>query len=331
MLGNIVVTGGAGYVGSHVCKALSSAGFSPVAYDNLSRGNREAVKWGPLEERDLGNPAHIREVLAKYEPLAVIHMAAYAYVGESVTRPDLYYKNNLIGTLSLVDAMVATGVNNLVFSSTCSVYGSPSQSPIDEQVPLMPENPYGASKSMAEQILSDYGRSHGLSFLCLRYFNAAGADPDLEIGEDHGPETHLIPRAILATIDDGDVLEIFGTDYDTPDGTAVRDYVHVGDLAAGHLAAMAYLQGGGASTALNLGNESGYSVREIVAAVEAVTGRKVPIREAARRPGDPPILVANSSKAKKLIGWNTRYSDIETIISTAAKWHFSRSESLKAS
>ncbi len=321
MTANIVVTGGAGYVGSHVCKALSVAGYRPITFDNLCRGNKDAVKWGPLEIVDMEDRSHLTALLEKYMPATVIHMAAYTYVGESTERPDLYFRNNLIGTLSLAEAMVAAGRKNIVFSSSCAVYGSPDGSTIDEHTALAPRSPYAASKVMAEQILMDFSRSFGLSSVSLRYFNAAGADPEAEIGESHDPETHLIPRAIQAAKGEIDALELFGTDYETPDGTAIRDYVHVSDLAQAHLAAMAYLQNGGPSTAFNLGNDRGYSVREILAAVAKTIGHPVPVKEVGRRLGDAPTLVANSSKAKLEIGWQPQYSDIETIISTAVRWN----------
>ncbi|MCP4711793.1 MAG: UDP-glucose 4-epimerase GalE [Planctomycetes bacterium] len=320
MSDNIIVTGGAGYIGSHVCKQLSLAGYTPVTFDNLNRGNKNAVKWGPLEVGHLADTEHVKKVLAKYQPVAVVHMAALAYVGESVEHPDMYYNNNVIGTLSLADAMKSTGIRNIVFSSSCAVYGTPNKIPIDENSPQIAENPYGASKHMAERILADYGCSFGFSSVSLRYFNAAGTDPEMEIGELHDPEPHLIPRAIKAAVGEIHSLDIFGTDYDTPDGTAIRDYVHVTDLANGHVSAIKYLLGGGVTIALNLGAERGYSVSEILLAVERFTGNKIPVNEAPRREGDPAKLIANSSKAKKIIAWKTQFSDIGTIIKTAVEW-----------
>jgi UDP-arabinose 4-epimerase len=320
MTSNIFVTGGAGYIGSHVCKQLSKEGYCPVTFDNLSRGNRNAVKWGPLEIGHLDDTQKIINLFQKYNPMAVVHLAAYAYVGESVERPDLYYRNNVVGTLSLLDAMKSVALKKIVFSSSCAVYGNPKNIPIDEEYSRQPENPYGETKFMVEQILEDYCRSFELESVSLRYFNAAGADPEADIGEDHDPEPHLIPRAIKAALGEIEKIEIFGSDYDTRDGTAVRDYIHVSDLAVGHLASINYLLDNGSTTALNLGNERGYSVREILACVESVTGNKVPIKEASRRQGDPAELIANSSKARNLIAWNPQLSDIETIISTAVKW-----------
>ncbi len=321
MTSNIVVTGGAGFIGSHVCKALSMAGYRPIAFDNLCRGNRDAVKWGPLELVDMEDRPHLIALLEKYNPTTVIHMAAYAYVAESMQRPDFYFRNNYVGTLSLIDAMLATGQKNMIFSSSCAVYGNTGSTPIDEQITLAPDNPYGASKMMAEQLLMDMNRYFGLSSVCLRFFNAAGADQGGDIGENHDPETRVIPRAIKAAVEKTDAFELFGTDYETPDGTAIRDFVHVSDLAQGHLQAINYLQNGGESTAFNLGNERGYSVREILAAVGKETGHPVPIKEVGRRFGDAPALIANSAKAKLTLGWNPQYSDLETIISTAVKWH----------
>ena len=317
---SILVTGGAGYVGSHACKALASAGYRPVVYDNLSRGHREAVRWGPLVEGDLHDLARLGEALRAHQVSAVMHFAAFAYVGESVTDPELYYRNNLGGTLALLGAMRAAGVQRIVFSSTCAVYGVPEMLPIRETTAKGPLNPYGDTKLAIERALNWYAAAYGMRYMALRYFNAAGADPDGEIGEDHQPETHLIPLVLRAALGRSGPIEIYGTDYPTPDGTAIRDYIHVSDLADAHLHALAHLAAGGDSAALNLGTGSGSSVREVIAAVERIGGRKVPHREAARRPGDPPELVADPALALARLGWQPRHSDLDTIIGTALAW-----------
>jgi UDP-glucose-4-epimerase GalE len=316
----ILVTGGAGYVGSHACKALAAAGHTPVAYDNLSRGHREFARWGPLEVGEIRDGAKLDEVFARHRIDAVMHFAALAYVGESVEQPALYYRNNVGGTLELLEAMRRAGAGLIVFSSTCSTYGVPERMPIAEDAEQRPINPYGAGKLMIERVLRDYDAAYGLRSVSLRYFNAAGCDPDGEVGEDHDPETHLIPRVLMAA--DGTLphVEIFGTDYPTPDGTCLRDYVHVSDLAAGHVQALDYLQRGGATTAVNLGTGRGFSVREVIAAAERVTGRRIPVREAARRAGDPPVLVADATRARAALGFAPRYTEIEPIVETAWRW-----------
>lgn len=321
MTTKILVTGGAGYIGSHACKSLASAGYVPVTYDNLSRGHRSAVNWGPLEVGDLQDRARIDEVLRRHRPRAVLHFAAFAYVGESMDDPASYYENNLAGTLSLLAGMRARGVNTIVFSSTCATYGVPDQQPITERTAQMPINPYGRSKLMIEHVLTDFGKAYGLRSVALRYFNACGADPKGEIGEDHDPEPHLIPRALMAANGEISHLDIFGTDYDTPDGTCVRDYVHVTDLADGHLHSLTYLLDGGESTAFNLGTGRGFSVREIAEAVERITGRAVPVCEAPRRMGDPASLVADPSLARDTLGFRVRLSRLEQIVETAWRWH----------
>jgi UDP-glucose-4-epimerase GalE len=320
-MSTILVTGGAGYVGSHACKALAAAGHTPVAYDNLSRGHREFARWGPLETGDIGDGAKLDEVIARHRVEAVMHFAALAYVGESVEQPALYYRNNVGGTLELLEAMRRAGVGLLVFSSTCATYGVPVRMPITEDAEQRPINPYGMTKLVIERVLRDYGAAYGLRSVALRYFNAAGCDPDGEIGENHDPETHLIPRVLMAA--DGTIphVEVFGTDYPTPDGTCLRDYVHVTDLAAGHLQALDYLKRGGATTAVNLGTGRGFSVREVIAAAERVTSRRIPLREAARRAGDPPVLVADATRARTLLGFAPRFNEIEPIVETAWRWH----------
>jgi UDP-glucose-4-epimerase GalE len=320
-MSTILVTGGAGYVGSHACKALAAAGHTPVVYDNLGRGHREFVRWGPLEVGDVGDGARLDAVFARHRIDAVMHFAALAYVGESVEQPALYYRNNVGGTLELLEAMRRAGVRQLVFSSTCATYGVPERMPITEDTPQQPINPYGMSKLVVERVLRDYDAAYGLRSVSLRYFNAAGCDPDCEVGEDHDPETHLIPRVLMAA--DGALphVEIFGTDYPTPDGTCQRDYVHVSDLAAGHVQALDYLGRGGATTAVNLGTGRAFSVREVVAAAERVTGRRVPVREAARRAGDPPVLVADATRARTVLGFAPGFTEIAPIVETAWRWH----------
>jgi UDP-glucose-4-epimerase GalE len=317
----ILVTGGAGYVGSHACKALAAAGYTPVTYDNLGRGHRELVRWGPLEVGELADRARLDEVFARHRPEAVMHFAAFAYVGESVQDPALYYRNNVGGTLELVEATRRAGVAALVFSSTCSTYGVPERMPIDEDAPQRPINPYGATKLAIERMLADYDAAYGLRSASLRYFNAAGCDPDGETGELHDPETHVIPRVLMAAAGEIEHVEVFGTDYPTPDGTCLRDYIHVADLARGHVQALDYLKRGGATVAVNLGTGRGFSVREVIAAAEQVTGRRIPVREAPRRPGDPPVLVADPARARALLGFAPRYTELAPIVATAWRWH----------
>jgi UDP-arabinose 4-epimerase len=316
----ILVTGGAGYVGSHACKVLARAGYRPVVFDNLSRGRREAVRWGPLVEGDLADEARLTAALGEHRVSAVMHFAAYAYVGESVAEPALYYRNNLGGTLSLLEAMRHAGVGEIVFSSTCATYGTPDAVPIREDSPQRPVNPYGETKLAIERALHWYGEAYGIRSAALRYFNAAGADPDGEIGECHEPETHLVPLVLQAALGRRPQIDIYGTDYPTPDGTAIRDYVHVQDLAVAHLCALERLRGGGGNIAVNLGTGHGRSVREVIAAAEAATGRKVPAQAAPRRPGDPPALVADPSLAAEILGWRPQHSDLDTIIRTAFAW-----------
>lgn len=321
---SILVTGGAGYIGSHTCKWLAGLGYEPVSYDNLVYGHQHAVKWGPLEVGDLNDTAKLRAVIDAYEPEAVIHFAAYSFVGESVTNPAKYYRNNVGGTLNLLEAMRETGMDKLVFSSTCATYGIPETMPIAESTPQNPINPYGRTKLIIETMLSDYSEAHGIQSVSLRYFNACGADREGEIGEEHEPETHLIPRVLMALTGEIDDFSVYGTDYDTPDGTCIRDYIHVDDLAHGHALALEYLFDGGSTESFNLGTGHGYSVKEIIDAVERVTERKVPLKYGARRPGDPPILSANTEKIRKVLGFETRYSDLDTIVDTAWRFHLSR-------
>jgi UDP-arabinose 4-epimerase len=317
----VLVTGGAGYIGSHTCKALAAAGHVPVTFDNLSTGHRDAVRWGPFVEGELADRALVERTLREQRIDAVIHFAASAYVGESMSDPAKYFRNNVVHTLALLEAMHAAGVRHIVFSSTCATYGVPRVVPIPEDHPQQPVNPYGESKLFVERALHWHGVAHGLHWLALRYFNAAGADPDGEIGEVHDPETHLIPLAIQAALGQRGPLQVMGTDYDTPDGTAVRDYIHVTDLADAHVRALAYLLGGGASGALNLGTGRGHSVREVIAAVAREAGRPVPAHDAPRRAGDPPALVAAPGRAAEVLGWHPEYSSLDTIVRTALRWH----------
>ena len=321
MAKNILVTGGAGYIGSHTAKALSRAGYRPVTYDSLVYGRRHAVKWGPFVEGDIADTAKLERVIKDEAIDAIVHFAAFAYVGESVTKPEIYFQNNVVGSLSLLDAMRHTGVKPIVFSSTCATYGMPDRMPITEDTLQRPINPYGETKLMIERALAWYGPAHDIRSVSLRYFNACGADPEGEIGEEHDPETHLIPLILDAALGKRAAIDVFGTDYPTPDGTAVRDYIHVQDLADAHVKALSYLFEGGATTQVNLGTGTGNSVTEVIDAVERVTGRKVPKRLVARRAGDPPELVADPSKANSLLGWRPRMSDIDSIIRTAWAWH----------
>jgi len=317
---SVLVTGGAGYIGSHACKALAQAGYLPVSYDNLSRGHRHAVRWGPLVEGDIADRARVVAAITTHSVSAVMHFAAFAYVGESGTDPALYYRNNVGGTLTLLDAMREVGVDRIVFSSTCATYGMPDSVPITEAMPQRPVNPYGETKLAIERALYWYGEAYALRSVALRYFNASGCDRGSEIGEEHDPETHLIPLVLRAALGSAPPVSIFGTDYPTPDGTAIRDYIHVEDLASAHVRALDYLAKGGGSAALNLATGRGYSVREIITAVAKAVGRDVPHRETSRRPGDPSTLVADPSLARSLLGWRAECSELDTIIGTALAW-----------
>ena len=320
--GNVIVTGGAGYIGSHAAKALSAAGYTPVTYDNLSIGNAGAVRWGPLEIGDIADPARLTEVFLKYAPVGVLHFAALALVGESMVEPSLYYRTNVGGAIAVMDAARAAKARAFVFSSTCAVYGTPPDGPIDEKTPTAPINPYGASKLMVERALADYRMAYGLPYVALRYFNAAGADPEGEIGELRGIETHLIPLAIEAMLGRRGPITVLGTDYPTPDGTAIRDYIHVSDLAAAHVRALEHLLAGRAPCVLNLGTGTGHSVREVLSAIGEIAGRPVPSEDHPRRPGDPPALVARADAARKAFGANlTPLSDLRSIVTTAIAWH----------
>ena len=318
---HILVTGGAGYVGSHVCKALATSGFHPIVLDDLRRGHRSAVQWGPLVVGDCGDPAVLGDVFGRFAIKAVMHFAALAYVGESIEAPDVYFRNNVMATINLLDAMKSCGIQNIIFSSSCATYGIPSIVPITEDHPQKPINPYGESKLMVERILYWYGLRFGMSWSTLRYFNAAGADPDCEIGENHDPEPHLLPRALATAAGLLPCLDILGDDYETPDGTAIRDYTHVTDLAHAHVLALRYLMSGGTSDAFNLGTGNGSSVLDVKRAVESVVGASIPVSHQPRRPGDPPKLVADPSKARRVLGWEIQYSDLPTIVETAWRWY----------
>jgi len=315
----ILVTGGAGYIGSHACKALAARGFEPIVYDNLSRGNRWAVRWGPLEIGDIADATRLRAVLEQYRPAALIHFAAYAYVGESVAFPLLYYRNNVSGTCTLLETLIDFEPMPVVFSSTCATYGTPEKCPILEDHPQHPVNPYGFSKLVVERMLADLDAADRLRSVSLRYFNAAGADPEGEIGEAHDPEPHLIPL-VLAAARDGNPVRVFGNDYDTPDGTCIRDYIHVLDIADAHVRALDYLLAGGLSCSLNLANARGYSVKEVIAIAERVCGRRLRVVMASRRAGDPGVLIGSHEKAQKTLGWKPVRSDLELQIRDAWNW-----------
>ncbi len=320
----VLVTGGAGYIGSHACQALAAAGYTPVVYDNLSTGTRDAVKFGPLVEGDIRDGEAIKAALQQYKPVAVMHFAALIAVGESVTKPSAYYHVNTIGSWQLLNAVRETcpafNMIPIVFSSTAAVYGIPQISPIPEDAPLAPINPYGHSKLMVEQMLSDFSNSYGLRSVALRYFNAAGSSLDGSLGLNNRNPTHLIPVALEAVLGTRPELQIFGADYPTPDGTAVRDYIHVVDLANAHVAALEYLLNGGSTTRFNLGTGHGHSVQEVISAITEVTARAVPANTHPRRAGDPPALVADSTRAQKELNWKPKYSDLSTIVRTAWSW-----------
>jgi UDP-arabinose 4-epimerase len=325
---NILVTGGAGYIGSHTCKALSRAGFTPVTYDNLVYGHEWAIKWGPFERGDILDAARLAKVIAAYRLAAVIHFAAFAYVGESVEDPAKYYRNNVVGTLSLLDAVRQGGVDKIVFSSTCATYGVPDTIPISEDASQSPINPYGASKLMIERILADYGAAYGLKSVALRYFNAAGADPDGELGEDHDPETHLIPLVLAVAAGRRPHITVFGNDYDTSDGTCIRDYIHVSDLADAHVLAMKGLENGAPlRPAYNLGTGQGISVAEVIDVARKVTGRDIRVVNGPRRPGDPAALLANPTCARTDLAWAPRHTAIDNMIQTAWRWSMRNAQS----
>ncbi len=322
--GKILVTGGAGYIGSHAVLELKRAGYDLVILDNLVYGHRDIIDdvlKVELVEGDISNRALLDKLFSQHNFSAVMHFSAYAYVGESVTDPAKYYRNNVISTLVLLEAMLEKGIKNFVFSSTCATYGIPQSIPLTEDHPQNPINPYGMTKLMVEKILADFDIAYGLKSVCFRYFNAAGADPSGLLGEDHNPETHLIPLVLFAALGKQESVSIFGTDYDTPDGTCIRDYIHVNDLASAHILGLEYLLKSRKSDAFNLGNGGGFSVREVLDSARKVTGKEIIALERDRRPGDPPILVGSSEKARTILGWNPQYPDLENIISHAWKWH----------
>jgi UDP-glucose-4-epimerase GalE len=315
-MNSVLVTGGAGYIGSHMVQALRRAGYRAVILDNLHEGHRAAVRDEELIEGDLGDKGVVRAVLRRHRPQAIFHFAASCSVAESVAQPLKYYLNNVSGTLNLLEAALDVGVSRFVFSSTAALYGEPQETPITESHPLVPINPYGWSKLMGEQLLRDASEAYGIRYVAFRYFNAAGADIDADLGEDHRPETHLIPLAVKAAMELGEELKVFGTDYDTPDGSCIRDYVHVLDLVGAHLRGLEYLENEGESVSINLGTETGTSVLEVLRAVERVTGLPVPHTLAPRRPGDPAVLVASNRKAKEVLDWEPR-RDLDAMIRSA--------------
>ncbi len=317
----ILICGGAGYIGSHINKELNALGYETVVFDNLSYGHIEAVKWGRFVKGDLENRAEIEAVFTEYDIEAVFHFAAFAYVGESVKEPEKYYYNNISNTLNLLSVMRRYDCKKIIFSSTCATYGEPKKIPITEQEVQNPINPYGKTKLYVENILKDYDVAYGLKFIALRYFNAAGADPEGEIGESHEPETHIIPLVLDAASGKRDCIKIYGNNYDTRDGSCIRDYIHVSDLAQAHILALKKLEKGSDSDFYNLGNENGTSVFEIVRAAEEVTKKKISVSIVEKRPGDPAVLIGCADKARKELGWLPKFGDIETIIRHAWEWH----------
>ncbi|MGB5474193.1 MAG: UDP-glucose 4-epimerase GalE [Gammaproteobacteria bacterium] len=317
----ILVVGGAGYIGSHMVLDLLRADYPVVTLDNLSRGHRELLPGGDFVEGDLGNPADLQRVFADYPVRAVMHFAAHSQVGESVEQPLMYYRNNVANTIGLLEAMQAADVKHFIFSSTAAVYGEPERVPITEEHPRNPTNPYGATKLAVERLLADLSPASGLTWSVLRYFNAAGADASGRIGERHEPETHLIPLVLQVATGQRDGIRIFGDDYPTPDGTCLRDYVHVSDLTRAHLLALEALLNGGGNSTYNLGNSTGYSVRQVIEAARSITGHPIPADTAPRRAGDPAVLVADSSRIRAQLGWQPAYEDIDAIIRTAWAWH----------
>ncbi len=323
----ILVTGGAGYIGSHAVLALQQSDYEVVILDNLVYGHQDFVDrvlHAELAIGDTSDRALLDDLFRKHRFAAVMHFAAYAYVGESVQTPDKYYRNNVVGTLTLLEAMQAAGIKQFVFSSTCATYGNPQQIPITEDHPQNPINPYGATKLMVERILQDFDVAYGLKSVCFRYFNAAGADPKARLGEDHNPETHLIPLVLMAALGKRQSVSIFGLDYPTPDGTCIRDYIHVTDLATAHVLGLNYLLQGGDSDVFNLGNGNGFSVKQVIDTARQVTGREIVVVESDRRPGDPPVLVGSSTKAMNILSWQPQYADLEKILTHAWRWHQQR-------
>jgi UDP-glucose-4-epimerase GalE len=329
-MARILLTGGAGYIGSHCAKALSTEGHECIVFDNLTSGHREFVRWGQLIEGDIRDAVALDAVFGAQRIDAVVHFAGLAYVGESVTAPSNYYDVNVHGTRVLLDAMLRAAVSAIVFSSSCAVYGQPDNVPIVESALPDPINPYGFTKLVCERMMDDFGRAHGLKSARLRYFNAAGADPMAEIGEDHRPESHLIPLVLDAAFGVQPAIQVFGTDYQTPDGTAIRDYVHVSDLAQAHVLALEHLLDGCNTIAVNLASGKGASVREVIDMARAITGRRIDVRNIPRRPGDPAVLIADPTRARELLGWAAERSDLATIINDAWRWHKVRFSDRKA-
>jgi len=321
MMKNILVVGGAGYIGSHMCKYLSRQGYQPIVLDNLVYGHQGAVKWGPFFKGSAGDRDLLRKIFSEHSVEAVMHFAAFCYVGESVEKPAKYYENNVSNSVSLLEVMVENKVPNFIFSSSCATYGEPVEIPICEDHPQNPINPYGRTKLMVEQILRDFEEAYGLGAVCLRYFNAAGADPDGELGEDHNPETHLIPLVLQTALGQRPHIDIFGDDYPTKDGTCIRDYIHIEDLAYAHLLALERLLNGQAGGRYNLGNGDGYSVKEVIDVARSITGKPIPAKVSERRAGDPAVLVGSSEKASRELGWRPRFGKLEAIIETAWNWH----------
>jgi UDP-glucose-4-epimerase GalE len=320
-LKHVLVVGGAGYIGSHTAKLLAKRGYVPIVLDNLVRGHRRAAKYGLFFEGSMTDASLLHKIFSDYAIAAVMHFAAFCYVGESMDDPAMYYQNNVANTLALLEVMVERDIGNFIFSSSCSIYGEPDKTPITEDQPKRPMSPYGRTKLIVEQILDDFRRAYGLESVCLRYFNAAGADSDGELGEEHNPETHLIPVVLKTALGEHPHVNIFGDDYATPDGTCIRDYIHVEDLTEAHLLALEKLLAGSSSAKYNLGNAKGYSVKQVVEIARRVTGMEIPARVVERRPGDPAVLVASSAKAYQELGWKAQMPDLETIIETAWNWH----------
>ena len=318
---NILIVGGAGYIGSYMCKYLAKNGYHPIVLDNLVYGHRQAVKWGPFIAGQMADKKLLDQIFKEHPIAAVMHFAAFCYVGESVEDPGKYYQNNVAATITLLEEMLKKNIKNFIFSSSCAVYGEPVEIPITEQHPYNPINPYGRSKLMVEQILQDFRAAYGMEYVALRYFNAAGADPEGEIGEEHNPETHLIPLVLKTALEQRETINIFGDDYATKDGTCIRDYIHIDDLAQAHLLALDRLLNGLPGGQYNLGNGDGYSVKEVIEVARNITSKQIPAKIVERRPGDPAVLIGSSEKAFKELGWKPQFADLNAIVETAWQWH----------